>query len=213
MRKRLRPLQYFNAGSPGRGVRGRGSAAPGVRVGQERHAGLPPRRPSTPPRPARPGQRGPGDLRRLREGEGAGSHRRSGEGAAHKPGTAPPEGWPGGGDSAAAGMAGRGDPFKRPPAGPARRAGAGRAQPRAGRAGRPGEARRGKARRGGAAHAAAYPPPRTPSPLAGQSAGTACGGRGLGTGVWEGPYRHRATPPPRLRRPRRGPPTAAPPRR
>lgn len=124
-----------------------------------------------------------------------GPHRRR---AGQEEGTQQPRGWRDGGTL----LNGRR---------PARLAGQVRAalsRGRAGPGGRPGEARR-----GGAAHAAAYPPPRTPSPLAGQSAGTACGGRGLGTGVWEGPYRHRATPPPRLRRPRRGPPTAAPPRR
>lgn len=66
--------------------------------------------------------------------------------------------------------------------------------------------------RGEAEHAAAYPCPH-PSGRRGR-AGPAPGcGKGAGDGVLGCAYRRRATPPPRPRRPRRGPWTAAPPRR
>lgn len=204
MHKRLRLLQYFNAGSPCRAILRRGSAVPEVRVRQESHAGPPQRRPST-PRPARLG-------RRERETCRA-SERRP---AAQRPrgrGPGPPPRRGGGRtrtrDATAGGLArrrglsgrgggGTGKPFKPPPNSPARWV----------------AFTHGPVWRGGV-YAAAYPSPRTPPPPPPGGAERRAGvrQRRAGDGGLESPYRHRATPPPRPRLPRRGPPRAAPPRR
>lgn len=73
------------------GVLGRGSAAPEVCVGQERHAGGPACL------DLRSQSRGAGSQAPVKEGAGS-RHRRGDKGVAHKPGRAPPEGRPRGGD-------------------------------------------------------------------------------------------------------------------